>query len=260
MPPTFVVYLDEAGDEGFQFDRGSTEWFVLSAVIVRKREDAAIVRLVDDVRKQLDRPPRKPLHFRDLRHEHRLPFVDRIARERLGTVSLLVHKPSLREPEKFREEFRLYFYAARYVLERVSWYCRDHVTSRDMGDGSAEIVFSNRSDLSYPEMRTYLAYLKANTGLLDVRIEWRAISPERIVSYTPGKRAGLQVADAVATSFFKAVELSRLGFAEDRYARMLKPIVYGYKGRRLGYGVKFWPREVDEMLRREDRFGWIRDW
>lgn len=33
--PTFNVYLDESGDEGFQFGQGSSDWFVLSAVVTR---------------------------------------------------------------------------------------------------------------------------------------------------------------------------------------------------------------------------------
>jgi len=48
------------------------------------------------------RPPKKPLHFRDLRHEHRLPLIDRIAKANLRVITVLVHKPTLSEPENFR--------------------------------------------------------------------------------------------------------------------------------------------------------------
>lgn len=49
MTATFVVYIDESGDEGFAFDRGSSAWFVLLAVIVKKTEELATVKLVDTV-------------------------------------------------------------------------------------------------------------------------------------------------------------------------------------------------------------------
>jgi len=254
---TFVAYVDESGDEGFSFGEGSSDWFVLSAVVTRKAGDLAVVKLVDRVRAQLGKPEKKPLHFRDLKHEQRLPFVAEIAKADLRTVSVLVHKPSLKEPEKFQERYRLYFYAARYLMERTSWYCRDHRIPHDLGDGSVEIMFSNRSGMSYREMGDYLSLLQTQTGIFDVRVDWSVIRPDQITAYTPGQRMGLQIADAVASSFYYAVQPSRHGFTEDRYARMLKPVVYHRQGRHLGYGLKLWPREVDEILRRDGRLAWV---
>lgn len=118
--PTFVVYIDESGNEGFSFDRGSSVWFVVSAVITRKATDLDTVKLVDNVRMKLAKQERKPLHFRDLKHEQRLPFIGEISAAALRTVSVVVHKPSIKEPEKFKERYRLYFYSVRYLLERVS--------------------------------------------------------------------------------------------------------------------------------------------
>lgn len=226
MAPTFVAYIDESGDEGFAFGKGSSDWFVLSAIVVRKATDLLVVKLVDDVRSQLGRPPKSPLHFRDLKHEQRLPFVNLISKADLRVVSVLVHKPSLKEPEKFRERYRLYFYAVRYLLERVSWYCRDHKTGHDGGDGSADLVFSNRSGMSYDELRDDLTLLHSQTGWFDVRIEWAVINVNQISAFSPIKRMGLHIADAVASSFFYAVQPSRYGFTEDRYARLLKAVIY----------------------------------
>lgn len=260
MPQTFVVYVDESGDEGFSFGRGSSEWFVLSAVITRRVEDLQLVKLVDEVRVALGKPERKPLHFRDLRHEHRLPFVDKIANAPLRSISVCIRKPSILEPEKFHERFRLYFYGARYLLERVSWYCRDRKGPRDLGDGSAALVLSNRSGMSCQELRQYLRLLKTQSDAgHEVRVDWSAIKPERVTALRPGGRAGLQVADAVAGSFYYALERSRHGFTEDRYARMLKPVVYKHQGRYLGYGLKFWPEDWARAIGTEGRFGWLWD-
>lgn len=259
MASTFVAYIDESGDEGFKFDKGSSEWFVLSAVITRKAVDLATVKLVDSVRMKLGKPAKKPLHFRDLKHEQRLPFVDEISKADLRIISIMVHKPTLNEQEKFMERYRLYFYAARYLFERISWYCRDHRTRKDTGDGSCNIVFSNRSGMSYEDLRNYFQALKDSTGLFKVRIEWSVIKPEQITAYTPIKRMGLLIADAVASSFFYATQRSQYGYTEDRYARILKPIVYHRQGRYMGYGLKFWPREVDEIVRNEDRYRWLRE-
>ena len=247
MNATFVAYIDESGDEGFSFEAGSSKWFVLSAVVTRKQRDIQTVKLVDRVRTLLGKSDKKPLHFRDLKHEQRLPFVAAIAEAELRTISVLIHKPSLQEPEKFQERYRLYFYAVRLLLERVSWYCRDHKTPHDKGDGSVRIVFSNRSGMSYNEMGEYLTRLQKDFS--DVRIDWSIVKLDNITAYSAGKRMGLQIADAVASSFFYAVQPTQHGFTEDRYARMLKPVVYHREGRYRGYGLKFWPRETDELLK-----------
>lgn len=256
MASTFVVYIDESGDEGFKFAKGSSEWFVLSAVITRRAADLETVKLVDDVRTDLNKPPRKPLHFMDLKHEQRLPYVSRIAGASLKAATVLVHKPSIQEPEKFQERYRLYFNTTRYLLERVSWYCRDHRHSSDEDDGSAEIIFSNRAGMSYEELCGYLGHLKQNSGLLGVRIDWRVIRENQVISLSPGKRMGLQIADAVASSLFYSVQESRYGFCEPRYAQMLKPVVYQGKDGWLGYGLKFWPRDEAALLQ-EERYRWL---
>lgn len=255
MAVSFVVHVDESGDEGFRFDEGSSEWFLLSGVVLRRSSELSEVKLVDEVRDQLGKPPKKPLHFRDLKHHHRVPYVDRIAQASLRIVNILVHKPSLTEPEVFQQGYRLYFYAVRYLLERVSWFCRDHRRADDPGDGTAEIVFSNRASMSYTEMREYL------TLLADLRtsIVWDVIKPKQVVAYSGTRRMGLQIADAVAGSFYKAVELDRLGYTEDRYARTLRPVVYRYNGRARNYGLKFWPVEVAHMVDTEARFAWLRE-
>ena len=67
---------------------------------------------------------------------------------------------------------------------------------------------------------------------------------------------GLQIADAVAGSHFYGVQESQYGFVEPRYAQSLKPVVYRGKSGWLGYGLKFWPRDVSVLLE-EERYRWI---
>ncbi len=74
------------------------------------------------------------------------------------------------------------------------------------------------------------------------------IRPEGIWAYSPMKRMGLQVADAVASGFYQAIE-PQYGFTEDRYARMLRPIVFR-RGRHSSYGLKFIPGDHPGGLQR----------
>jgi len=107
--------------------------------------------------------------------------------------------------------------------------------------------------MSYAEISDYLSYLKKRSDSLDVQIDWATINPKQIVAFSPGKRIGLMITDSVASGFFRAVEPSQYGYTEDRYARMLKPVVYNHKGRFLGYGLKFWPPD-DKLL---ERMAWL---
>ena len=87
---SFKASIDESGDEGFAFKVpriGSSHWFVHSAVITRTETDLETVRLVDAVRQILRKRPHQPLHFQSMKHEHRLPYMDQIARAHLRTVS-----------------------------------------------------------------------------------------------------------------------------------------------------------------------------
>ena len=223
-----------------------------------------MIDLVRDVRALLGKPPKKPLHFRDLRHEHRLPFLDRIAGAELSTISILTHKPSLTEPAKFRGGSRLHHYNLRYLLERVCWLCRDARSKDDTGDGSVELVFSNRKTMSYDDIRNYLDGLIANEALKlggerihDIRLSGDIIKTSQIQTFTSGKRAGLQIADAVASSCFYGLEPSRVGFIESRYVEMLKPVIYTRGGKTLSYGMKFFPVGIDQIANEDTRLKWV---
>lgn len=260
MPASFVIYVDESGDEGFKFNAdgtGSSRWFVLAAAITRKSSDLESVKLVDTLRGIL-KWNRKPLHFRRMKHEHRLPYIDLIANARIRALAVCVHKPLLKEPETFQQKSVLYHYAARYLLERASWCCRDHYREGE-GDGSAEIVFSNRAGTSYAEMKEYFGLLQRKSEVGDVRIEWDVIRQDAIRAVNHDAMMGLQIADAIASAFYFGVQPNTQGFNEPRYATMLHPIVYAHKGRRLGNGLKLWPREADDLVVADQRLAWIRE-
>ncbi len=248
MTSSFTAYIDESGDEGFVFlpgEKGSSRWLVVSAVVFRKSKDLEAVRIMREVRTLLGKDPKKALHFRDMKHEHRVPYVRALAGAPIRTVSVLIHKPSITEPEKFQTEpFRLYRYATRLLVERVSWLCRDARKDNE-GDGSCELIFSNRSAMSYDDLRNYLVHLKDKPGS-DAHIDWTAIKSQQVRAVNHDQLAGLQMADAVASSMFFAVNLSQFGEVEDRYFRMLRPTIYRHtKSGELGYGLKFWPGSLE---------------
>ena len=244
----FYVYVDESGDEGFSFEKGSSRWFVLAAVIVPAKSELELMkRVVDGTRTALSQnnvPKKKlkTLHFRDLKHEQRLPYVHRIASEdQLVTIAVLIDKTRLTSLD-LRKGHRLYFYGVRLLIERVSWYC-----SGIHEDASTSIYFSNKATMSYDELKGYFYKLAKQA----TSIEWGVIEPKKMFSLTAGKRMGLMVADAVASSYFYAVEHSPYGFTEGRYVKTLQPRAFRNGNTLIGYGVKLFPNPDHELL------GWL---
>lgn len=249
---SFRVYVDESGDEGFVFNAdgtGSRRWLILSAVITRKTKDIGVVDLMRKIRATLGRKPNQSLHFYKMEHSQCVAYARMIgeANVPLRTVSVLIYKPAIEAPEKFQaQKHLLYRYASRLLLERVSWFCRDNHIKGE-GDGTAEIIFSNRDQMSYDDLRDYLKLLRESTDRLSVSVDWSAIVPEHVRAVQHDQLAGLQLADAVAHSLYDAVHPNRFGDVEDRYARQLWPTFYRHKGTFLGYGVKFWPDDFQKL-------------
>ena len=251
MAADFVVYIDEAGDEGFKFldgERGSSRWFVLSATVVRKSNDMQMVRIAKEARLLLNKPEKYVLHFRELKHEQRVPLVRLVGAMPIKTVNILVHKPSINNPETFQQEaHKLYRYCTRLLLERGSWLCRDFAHD---GKCTADLVFSNRSAMSYDDLRSYLnLLLQQSKTSSDISIHWPAISCDNVRAVNHDKLAGLQLADAVASSVFFAVNKTQYGEVEDRYLRTLLPTLYRKQRRVEGYGVKIWCSDVAQKQR-----------
>lgn len=248
MSASFIAYVDESGDEGFVFNAdgsGSSRWFVLSAAVIRQTNDLHMVQCLKEVRAVLKKEPKTPLHFVDLKHEQRVPYIRRVGELSIRTVNVLVYKPLIAEPEKFQNtSYLLYRYATRLLLERVSWLCRDQRRNGE-GDGFAKIIFSNRSNMSYDDIRDYLRLLlkQAEANPMQVQLDPTVIAPDRIRSVEHSKLAGLQVADAVASGFHFAVKVNRYGETEAGYLPHLKKTLYRHKGEAMGYGLKVWPED-----------------
>ena len=107
MNTSYRVYIDESGDEGFTFlpnEQGSSRWLVLSALVMRKENDLHAIALAKQARTLLGKPPKHPLHFRNLKHEQRVPLARLIGQMQARTVNVLIHKPSIPEPEIFQQQ------------------------------------------------------------------------------------------------------------------------------------------------------------
>lgn len=118
------------------------------------------------------------------------------------------------------------------------------------GDGRVKIVFSRRGGLSYEGFRSYLNLLR-ETDDPQISIHWGVIDIDGIEAVDHSKRAGLQIADIIASSMTAALEPDIYGNCECRYAEILKSRIYCRDGNYFSYGAKLVPRWKNIPLNRQ---------
>jgi hypothetical protein len=252
MAHSFVAYVDESGDDGLPgvnaaryrtkgHQGGSSNWLTISASLWRYARDLEAVEWRDEIRSQL--PPsasKKVLHCSKLTHQQRVMACDVLATKPLRSICVMVHKPSM-QTDVFKDKNQLYFYVSRYLIERISWFCRDTRPKVPEGDGRVKIVFSRRGGLSYEDFRAYLNRLKSGDPD-EIRIHWNVIDIDGVEARDHSSKAALQIADLIAYCMTAALEPDSYGNCELRYAHILRPLIYQRNGNFLSYGVKLVPR------------------
>jgi Protein of unknown function (DUF3800) len=256
MAHSFVAYIDESGDEGFIFSdppaRASSEWFILSALVVPGDTEVAALRQIDAVMKPIEQGRGSIIHFHKLNHDQRVAMCTAIGESRATLFSILIDKRRLNNAW-LQQGYNLYFYATRYLLERISWFARDEHEGNPAPIEPVKLVFSNRAKMSYDDLRAYVARLRRQ----ETSIYWPAIDPAHLVTKTPKDRVGLRMVDCVASGFSYGLELSRLGFFEARYGECMAPRVYSRGGRHRPYGMKFFPDVPPVEPQWRDRYAWV---
>jgi hypothetical protein len=258
VPSSFVVYVDESGDEGFVFNEdrsGSSRWFVLAAVVVPTAIELETVKLVDRLRALLSWD-RKSLHFRKMLHEMRVPYVALIAEANLRVAIVAVHKPSIGNREALKGRSLLYHWAVTRLLSEVSKCCRN-MFNGVCGDGTAEIVFSKRAGTPCLPLQAHIRAIAAQPSSVDFSIDWAIIKPEQIVTIEHDDRMGLQIADACASSFYYGLQANRFGFNEPRYATILTPVVSGSQGASLFEAIAIIPDAARKVCQMHCELAWL---
>jgi hypothetical protein len=116
------VYLDESGDSGFKFDRGSSRYFVLTLLLV---DDPIPLQLaIDELRTSLGFVTGNEFKFYHSSHEVRLSFLRMLRRQSFSARALVIDKTLItRRHMRQRETF--YSYLVRMILEHDNDTIRD---------------------------------------------------------------------------------------------------------------------------------------
>jgi hypothetical protein len=247
MAHSFIAYIDESGDDGLpgRYRRpgqggGASNWLTIGAVVWRLSRDLDAVQWAKDIQKQMPAQRRnRTLHFADMDHPQRVMSIAGICRRPMRLTAVIANKPIIPHGT-YTQKNQLYHYMSRYLIERLSWLCRD--TRRDVreGDGRVKIIFARRGGMNTDDFRDYMHRLRAFDDP-DIQIHWPVIDIEGIEAHDQPAKFGLQIGDIAVSGLTWALEPDFYGNCEPRYARSLKPIVYQRRENYLSYGAKLVP-------------------
>lgn len=228
----FNAYIDESGDEGFVTmtvpGQGSSEWLVVGAVIVPEERDRELSHAVDELRKLLNRPPPKPLHFRDLKHNTKRASMDKLATYDFVFSIVALWKPPQGAGKSFPRPPYMYNWACRLLIERLTWYA-------DELGRTLNLFFSNRASTSYADLQTYMEWIQNDP---DCQIRRGCIQTFKPVNQTVKL---VQVADFYTSAAASAIEPDSFGNCEEDYLLRVKAQLYRRYGNLFSYGFKGWP-------------------
>lgn len=143
-----LVFIDESGDLGYKFDRGSTLYFTVVLVIFEDVQAAqSCQRAIEQLRISLGVPPRYEFHFRSDSHSRRLAFLTTVARQDFHCYSFTLDKASPRLTGRgFKYRSPAYKWVCKSLLENAAGDLR---AATVVIDGSGERKFRQ-------EISTYL--------------------------------------------------------------------------------------------------------
>jgi hypothetical protein len=244
MAHSFIAYIDESGDDGLGKFRvpgnrgGQSCWLVISACIFRFSREREVVSWRDGLLAKCQKRGSRNLHFINLTHNQKVAGTQFMAQLPIRAISVLSNKQTI-PVGIYTTKNQLYFYVTRYLIERISWFCRDYRRLVQDGDGRVKIIFSRRGGMSYPDFQAYMLRLKMDHS---VQIHWPVIDIAGIEALDHSRRAGLQLVDPIASSFAAGVEHDTYGNCEARYAEILRTITYCRNKNFLSYGFKLVPK------------------
>jgi hypothetical protein len=258
----YVAYIDEAGDPGLSrvkpYDNnGSSEWLVVSAVVVRRVNEDATVSWVRAITSQFNNHHANAFHFSKLNPAKKITACNGLASREARLFVVASNKKNMKgHTNPFAELKSLdknwfYCWLTRILLERVTHWVEKRAMKEFGEPRKLKLVFSSRGGLSYSQMKAYFELLKVQSRgqslfLPTGDLRWGVVQQDLTEIRPHYERAGLQLADVAASSFFKACDKFDTGFCDPRFAKILKPRVASIQdddGYQIyaGYGVKLLP-------------------
>lgn len=260
----YVLFIDEAGDDGLKRvmpidNNGSSEWLVISGLMVRAEDEVSCRKWLDSIRLDINAIQSGTLHFRKLSASKRLRAAEMLADLPVKIFTVCSNKRNMRNYHNSRAAQSggkqwFYNWIVRILMERATAYCLDNSVRRLGRIGKLKVLFSARGGHSYGQTKAYWELLRAQgKPLLNRnRIRFEVLS-YRLVDYVPHYlHAGLQLADLSASAFYQAIDTNSRKWSTES-AKVLAPIVAKSQGKFADVGIVLQPHWIDKDLTRDQK-------
>jgi Protein of unknown function (DUF3800) len=264
-PIGYIAYIDEAGDDGIkkirtETEKGGSEWLVISALVIHAENEPQLFPwLKEIIAKQRRGHQLQYLHFHKLDHTGKISACSCLAEHQVYLFSRISNKINIEnyvnkaaEKVNINKTARFYAWMSRLLLEQISNFIAQR-TYIDYGHVTKlRVEFSDRGGLEIKQFRNYFDYLRSQslTGTLYIDqydLDWSVIDTQEMHSFANKDRAGLQLADTVASAFYCGLEKLTDEPPTPEYARLLEPRMARDDTRRIyNCGVKFMPRYLPD--------------
>jgi hypothetical protein len=141
-----LVFIDDSGDAGFKLGKGSSEFFIISAVIFDDNLEAEKTALaIKELRRELFKRDDVEFKFHKSRKETRIKFLGCVKKHTFRIRCLVVNKNILYSPELRGDKNSFYSYIIKTMLK----YSNDTILDAKIRiDGSGDRIF-RKSFVSY---------------------------------------------------------------------------------------------------------------
>lgn len=252
----YIAYIDEAGDPGLTRVRpldenGASEWLVLNAVVMKASREERVVEWVDKIRTDIGVTQRRHLHYRDLSPTRKLAVATSMSSLPIRAFAICSNKKNMRgysNPRAAKMPSQQWFYnwCVRLLLERVTAFCEDRTVLDHGKRAMIKIEFSRRGGHHYSQTRAYHYYLGFQQEGDKIFLQKREpvtkmLSTDLMEDHPHYSRAGLQLADAVASAFYQAIDCLGPGKWELAPAKALSDVMAKENGTTKDFGVALFP-------------------
>ena len=152
-----LVFIDDSGDTGFKFERGSSRYFVISLLIFDDDLEAEKMSVaIKQLKRDIGMGDHEEFKFNKSRNKNRELFLQTINQFSFRIRSLVVEKEVLYSPELHKKES---FYA--YFIKQVLKFSGSKILEAKVRiDGSGDRVFK----------KNFISYLRKELNSLDTVI------------------------------------------------------------------------------------------
>ncbi len=265
---SFIAYIDESGDIGINPEKGgSSQWFGIAAFVVRASNDINLVRHKKNILETCGCQTNF-IHMKEITNEDKRRYIaQEVAKFESKCIVVLSNKISLYNKGVFLDKDSYYQYMCRYLLERITSCCTKWHKEINEGNGKVKIIFATRGGMNYDALKSYLCTLRDSPAVNEKiekqnlpKINWDIIDIDEVQNIPSDKRVGLQFADVLSYSFFKAVNKNNYGMVNVGYCKLFEKRMYASNGRIWHHGLTIvnitqiendLPKELDELFRKK---------